>query len=94
MFVIDLEYVVPLEQVDALLDAHKAHLKAGHASGHFLLWGRKQPRTGGVILASGDRAEVESLANLDPFVTEGAARVTVTEIAPAFAAEGLESLLA
>lgn len=45
--------------------------------------GRKQPRTGGVILmkASG-REQVEKLITEDPFHREGVAKYTITEFIP------------
>lgn len=92
MFVIDLEYTAKLDVIDALLPDHQAHLRAGHAAGIFLSWGRKEPRTGGVILAVGARDTVEQMVADDPFVREGACTVTVTEMIPTFAADGLEAL--
>lgn len=92
MFVIDLEYCAPLDQIDALLPEHQAHLRAGHADGIFLAWGRKEPRTGGIILAVGRREEVESRAMADPFVTGGVTKVAISEMIPTFAADGLERL--
>ncbi|MEL7190631.1 MAG: YciI family protein [Pseudomonadota bacterium] len=94
MFVIDLEYTASLDVIDQLLPDHQAHLRQGHVDGVFLSWGRKQPRTGGVILAVGAREEVERRAMEDPFVREGACTVTVTEMIPTFTAPGLEALAA
>ena len=56
--------------------------------------GRKQPRTGGVILmqASG-REQVEKLIAEDPFHREGVAKYTITEFIPTKVAEGLENYL-
>lgn len=44
MFLIELSYTAPLEQVDALLAAHVAYLDDAYAAGHFVLSGRKEPR--------------------------------------------------
>jgi len=44
MFIVLLRYTRPLEEVDALLAQHVEWLRAGHAAGHFLAWGRKVPR--------------------------------------------------
>ena len=51
MFLIDVRYVAPLEDVDKALEGHVAFLKENYAKGIFVLSGRKIPRTGGVILA-------------------------------------------
>ena len=92
MFIISLTYTAPLAEIDRLMGAHVAWLQDGHAAGSFLAWGRKVPRTGGIILAVGGRKEVEAIAQTDPFVTSGAAEAEVIEFAPSFVAEGLEAL--
>lgn len=94
MFVIDLEYTAPLEMIDKLLPGHQAHLRQGHAAGMVLGWARKEPRTGGIILAVGTREDVEARVANDPFVHEGACKATITQMIPTFAAPGLEALTA
>ncbi len=92
MFIVSLDYVKPLDQVDALLDAHVAWLREGYAAGVFLASGRKTPRTGGIILASGDRASLETRLARDPFRVAGVATCTVTEFTASMTAQGLETL--
>ncbi|MEE1877008.1 YciI family protein [Altererythrobacter litoralis] len=93
MFILSLSYVAPLEEVDALLEAHIAWLKQNHAEGRFQAWGRKIPRTGGMIFATvGGREEAEALAASDPFIIGGVATVEVTEFRATFAGAGLEAL--
>jgi len=95
MFVIQLHYVQPLEQVDRHLGAHRAWLEQHYASGHFLLSGRKEPRTGGVILAlAKDRGELDAILAQDPFALAGVAEYTITQFIPAMAAERLAWLAA
>lgn len=82
MFVLELTYTAPLDQVDAVLDAHVAWLDEQYAQGVFLASGRKNPRDGGVILAvAEDRARIEAIAAGDPFVTAGVCAYRVTEFA-------------
>lgn len=50
------------------------------------------PRTGGVILAIGDRAAVEAYVATDPFTIHGVAEYEITELAVTTAVEGLEIL--
>ena len=96
LFVIDLTYTAPLEEVDALIGRHMASLDRGYAEGVFLVSGRKNPRTGGVIIAVGNaRHAIEARVTTDPFVEEGVAEATVTESLPGNAApEDLRTLLA
>lgn len=96
MFVIALTYTASIEVLDGYLADHRAWLDQGIADGWLLLAGRREPRIGGILLARGERAEVERLAATDPFVVNGAATVEVIEFHPVRAAGGvdLESLLA
>ncbi|GAA3444285.1 YciI family protein [Planomonospora venezuelensis] len=92
MFVLELTYTAPLEEVDAVLDEHVAWLDEQYAAGFFLASGRKVPRDGGIILATGpDRGAVESLASTDPFVTAGVCVYRVTEFVPSRTAPELEA---
>lgn len=92
LFVLSLDYVVPLEAVERHMADHVAWLKRGFADGLLVAAGRKVPRTGGVILATGGRVAVEALAATDPFVVERVATVTIVEVDVSMAAAGLERL--
>ncbi|HTO29128.1 MAG TPA: YciI family protein [Devosia sp.] len=92
MFILTLTYVAPLEEVDRHVPAHMDWIKAGYASGTFLASGRKVPRTGGFVLAKGERAEIEALVATDPFMLAGVTRYDIAEVAVAFTAPGLEQL--
>ncbi|MFD6968439.1 YciI family protein [Streptomyces sp. NPDC059979] len=80
MFVMELTYTAPVEDVEDEMDAHIAWLDGYYASGVFLASGRKVPRDGGVILAGGvSRAEVERIAAEDPFTVAGVCSYRITE---------------
>jgi uncharacterized protein YciI len=80
MFLLELTYTAPLDRIDAAMKAHMRWLNANYAAGHFLMSGRKIPRDGGVILATGiSRDAVEAIANEDPFVAQGLATVRIVE---------------
>ncbi len=83
LWMLTTRYVRPIEEVDALLEAHRRHLEEQHAAGVFVAWGRLVPRTGGFILARGvDRAAVDAAIAADPFTTGGVAEWDVLELAP------------
>ena len=92
MFILSLTYLTPLDQVDAHIASHMAWVAGGYDSGAFLASGRKEPRSGGVILAHGDRPQLEALVATDPFVIAGVARYDITEIVLSRTAPGLEGL--
>jgi uncharacterized protein YciI len=74
LFVVELIYKAPLAEIDAAMTAHVRFLRKFYASGTFLVSGRKIPRDGGVILASGDsREQIEAVVHEDPFVARGLA---------------------
>jgi uncharacterized protein YciI len=83
VFILLPTYQAPIEQIDAMLEQHRAWIDEHCASGRFLLVGRRVPREGGFILAvDGDRAETEGIAATDPFVTSGLASYDVLEVQP------------
>jgi len=80
MFVIELTYKAALPEIDRHMKAHVAFLNQQYAAGRFVVSGRKIPREGGIIVASGGtREEIEALMREDPFVVRGLAEVRVVE---------------
>lgn len=83
LFLVDLTYIKPFEEIDPLIEDHYAFLDRYYANGTFLASGPKVPRTGGVIIARGkDRAALESILTEDPFSKARVADYTVTEFVP------------
>lgn len=72
--------------------AHVAWLNEALADGRLVTAGR-QPETGGVLIANGDRRDVEAWAAQDPFLIAGVATASFVEFTPSMAALGLETLL-
>ncbi len=89
MFIVSLHYTAPLDVVDALLDRHVVWLRKAYADGAFLASGRKEPRTGGVIIAVGPRADLQARLAEDPFSQAGVARYDITEFIPTMTVEAL-----
>lgn len=95
MFVITLSYLVPVEQVDEAMPAHREWLDAQYADGVFLASGAQVPRKGGVILAAGlPRPELEARLSLDPFRQRELAAYEIVEFVPRAVVPGLEALQA
>ncbi|MFJ4584583.1 YciI family protein [Streptomyces echinatus] len=82
MFVIVFRYRAPLESIDALRDAHYANPHGVFATGLARLAGPLEPRTGGLVIAEGDRSAVESALASDPFITTGAATAEILQFNP------------
>jgi uncharacterized protein YciI len=80
MFIINLNYIVPLEEIDAQMTAHVKFLRHYYKENVFIASGRKVPRTGGIILALADSKEqIEKIMNEDPFCLHKLAEFTLTE---------------
>ena len=80
MFIINLNYIVPLEKCDAHMADHVKFLRKYYKQNVFVASGRKVPRTGGIILAlAKSKEEIESIIAEDPFYTHKLAEFTITE---------------
>ncbi|MCX9147253.1 YciI family protein [Erythrobacter sp. WG] len=92
IFIASLTYTVPIARIDAALEAHLAWLKAGHEAGHFVAWGPREPRDGGLIfIKAASREEAERLLAADPFMQEGLADLQIIQWTPRFDFPGLEA---
>lgn len=80
MFIINLTYIRPLEELDAHMTAHVKFLQKYYKKNMFIASGRKVPRTGGIILALAESKEqVEEIIREDPFYTHKLAEFSITE---------------
>lgn len=91
MFIVSLNYKVPLTEIDGLQAAHVEWLKACYAEGIFVASGPKKPRTGGIIIARGSRDVLDARLTADPFAKAGAADYDVTEFVARMTAAGLDT---
>ena len=79
MFIIDLNYIVPLEELDQHMADHVKFLRKYYKNGTFVASGRKVPRTGGIILALADDLNaIAQIMSEDPFTKHELAEYTVT----------------
>ena len=79
LYLILFTYRAPLSEMDRVLPAHRQHLDAHYASGHFLMSGPLFPREGGGILA---REEIDAIVARDPFVLENLVEARVIAWSP------------
>ena len=80
MFIVDLQYIVPLEELDAHMADHVKFLRKYYKEDIFVASGRKVPRTGGIILSlAKSRDELEKILAEDPFFKLKLAKFTITE---------------
>jgi len=80
LFVIELVYKVDVSAIDAHMAAHMKFVRKYYAAGNFLVSGRKVPREGGIILATGaSREQIEAIVKEDPFHAHGLADFRIIE---------------
>lgn len=93
LYIVSLTYKKALSEVEKYLSEHAAFLDRYYKKGVFILSGRKNPRTGGVILASNvSRSELEILLKEDPFHKNEIADYEIIEVVPTNYAKEFESL--
>ncbi len=91
MFLVSVTYTKGLEAIDRHLEAHVAFLRDQYAKGHFVMSGRKIPRTGGIIISCvSTRQELEEILAQDPFARNDVASYDITEFVSSLVAPGLE----
>ena len=90
-FVLDIIYTQGAEAVDPYLEARRQYLTHHYKNGRFLASGRKDPRTGGIIIAVGARNEISEVVAKDPFVVNDVAKYSITEFIPTMTSPHLEN---
>jgi uncharacterized protein YciI len=94
MFIINLNYIVPLEKLDAHMTEHVKFLQKYYKKNVFVASGRKVPRTGGIILAlAKSKEEVDQIISEDPFHIHKLAEFTITEFLTSQSHPDLKNLL-
>ncbi|KMT65867.1 YciI family protein [Catenovulum maritimum] len=94
MFIISLTYKQSNAEVDKYIDSHRIFLTKFYAAGVFIMSGRKQPRTGGIILAKAQNlASLEQIIQQDPFYIHQLADYEITEFLPSKSISELSHLL-
>lgn len=83
MFIISLTYKVVLENVEQHIPEHNIFLQKYYDSGFFIASGRKEPRTGGIIISNAQsKEEVLEIIKEDPFYIHQVANYEITEFLP------------
>ena len=83
MFIISLTYKSSIEHIERLIPQHNIFLNKHYESGRFIVSGRKEPRTGGIIIANAEsKNEVEQIISEDPFYIRQVADYDITEFIP------------
>jgi uncharacterized protein YciI len=91
-----IRYRLPLEQVVAATEEHRAYLRELKAKGILLAAGPFDPRTGGALLVRVPDADAHQALNAvrdgDPFFKNGVANYELIAWKPAIGQEALDTL--
>ena len=83
MYIVNLNYIKEVSEVEKHLEEHIKFLEKYYEMGKFICSGRKNPRTGGVILLNAESlSEVEKIVLEDPFNINEIAEYEITEFFP------------
>ena len=83
MYIVSLNYIKEVSEVEKYLEEHVKFLEKYYEMEKFICSGRKNPRTGGVILLNVESlAEVEKIILEDPFNINEIAEYEITEFFP------------
>jgi uncharacterized protein YciI len=94
MFIIELTYKVPLEEIDAHMKAHVLYLNKYYKSKKFVVSGRKIPRDGGIIIATAsNKKEVQKIIKQDPFYKHKLADFNIIEFNASQKADDINELI-
>lgn len=94
MYIVNLNYIKPIEEVEKYLGEHRDFLDKYLNLGNLILAGRKNPRTGGLFILSCDNEEeMNKIVKEDPFYLNKVADYDITEIIPTKLQEGLEKII-
>ena len=83
MYIVSLNYIKEVSEVEKYLEEHVKFLEKYYEMEKFICSGRKNPRTGGVILLNAESlSEVEKIVLEDPFNINEIAEYEITEFFP------------
>jgi len=83
MFIVSLSYKKEISEVEKFIELHIQFLEKYYSEKKFIFSGRKNPRTGGVILVRNvDRETLNNIIRQDPFYQNEIADYDITEVIP------------
>ena len=95
MFLIELTFTDLNKITPELTQVHRDYLAKEYETNQLLFGGRKEPRTGGLLISDHkDETRVRALMDSDPFVESGVAKYKITEFIPVMASDEYRHLLA
>ncbi|MFT3911180.1 MAG: YciI family protein [Ferruginibacter sp.] len=83
MFIVSLSYKKDISEVEKFIESHIQFLDKYYTEKKFIFSGRKNPRTGGIILVRNvDKETLVDMIKQDPFYQNEIADYEITEVIP------------
>jgi uncharacterized protein YciI len=94
MFLVDMNFTDMKKITPELTIEHKNYLEGEYKSNKLMFGGRKNPRTGGILISCHEsEQELKRLLSLDPFIRSGGVTYSITEFIPVMASEEYTNLI-
>lgn len=94
MYLVDMNFINMALITPELTEQHRSYLANEYKRNNMMFGGRKEPRTGGIIISNHQtKDELRLLLESDPFVQSGAVKYSITEFTPVMASEQYYHLL-
>lgn len=82
-FIVEITYLVPVEQLETIVPVHRAYLQTGYDAGKLLCSGPQNPRIGGIVVARAESLEdIQQFFAGDPYQKNGLATYRFIEFTP------------
>ncbi len=92
LFTVLIQYLRPLEEVNKVMEEHRAYLDVILQQGSLLAAGPMVPRTGGILwMKAKSKSEIERIVQEDPYARTGVAAFQILEFEPKKLVSGLHS---
>lgn len=94
MFIFTLTYKKPLSEVEKYLEEHCVYLDLNYKAGNFIASGRREPRTGGVIICKVETKDAAlDIMKADPFYINEIAEYDAIEFIPSKYVDGFDQFI-
>lgn len=94
MFIINFNFIKPMEEVNNFTELHREYVSKQYRNGTFIIGGPKNPRNGGVVIAnSNSEEEICEILEKDPLIIRKVAEYSLTKFTPLMSTNNLEFLL-
>ncbi|MHB1285610.1 MAG: YciI family protein [Leptospirales bacterium] len=92
LFTVVIQYLRPIEEVNKVVEEHRAYLDVILQQGTLLAAGPMVPRTGGILwMKAKSKSEIEGIVQKDPYYMTGVASFQILEFEPKRLVSGLHA---